>query len=66
MKLTLLSVFVSLLAAFAMAAAPQQSVIVSYPEGTPDSVLEQAKNAIIEAVRPPIYATFLLSGATVS
>ncbi|EON69662.1 hypothetical protein W97_08914 [Coniosporium apollinis CBS 100218] len=49
MKFALLSLLLSLLAAFAMAAAPQQSVIVSYPNETPDSVVEQAKKAIVEA-----------------
>lgn len=39
------------LAAFALAAAPQKPVIISYPDNTPDSVLDQAKDAIKEAVR---------------
>ncbi|KAK0740293.1 hypothetical protein B0T18DRAFT_440034 [Schizothecium vesticola] len=33
----------------ALAVDIQKSVIVSYPEGTPDSVLDQAKDAIRQA-----------------
>lgn len=50
MKLAILSNLA--LAAVALAATttmPQKSVIVSYPDNTPDSVVEQAKNAIKSA-----------------
>jgi len=40
----------SLLAAVALAAAPQKPVIVSYPNDTPNSVLDEAKDAIRKAV----------------
>jgi len=54
MQLTLTSVLLSLLAVLTMATAvqaPQKSVIISYPEGTPMNVMEQAKEYIKEAVR---------------
>lgn len=50
MKFYLHILFVVLLAAFAYAAAPQKQVVVSYPNDTPDSVVEQAKAAVREAV----------------
>ena len=49
MRFVLTSLFVALLAAFAMAAAPHKSVIMSWPNDTPDSVVEEAKQAIINA-----------------
>jgi hypothetical protein len=49
MRFALTAVFVALLAAFAMAAAPQKSVIMSWPNDTPDSVVDAAKKAIIDA-----------------
>jgi hypothetical protein len=49
MRFALTALFVALLAAFAMAAAPQKSVIMSWPNDTPDSVVEAAKKAIIDA-----------------
>ncbi|KAJ9618485.1 hypothetical protein H2203_009082 [Taxawa tesnikishii (nom. ined.)] len=49
MKFYLHILFVVLLAAFAYAAAPQKQVVVSYPNDTPDSVVEQAKAAVREA-----------------
>lgn len=50
MKFPLLSLLLVILAAFAFAAGTQKSVIISYPESTPDSVLDQAKDAIRAAV----------------
>ena len=50
MKLTLSFLFLALLAAFAAAVAPQQPVVVSYPADTPQSVLDQAMEAIKIAV----------------
>jgi uncharacterized lipoprotein YbaY len=41
----------ALFAALCLAAAPQKQVIISYPEDTPSSVLDEAKAAIIKAVR---------------
>lgn len=35
----------------AIMAAQMKSIIVSYPEGTPDSVIQKAKETIVEAVR---------------
>jgi hypothetical protein len=49
MRFALSVLFVALLAAFAMAAAPYKSVIMSWPNDTPDSVVEAAKQAIIDA-----------------
>jgi hypothetical protein len=49
MRFTLTALFVALLATFTMAAAPHKSVIMSWPKDTPDSVVEAAKKAIIEA-----------------
>jgi hypothetical protein len=49
MRFALTSLFVALLATFAMAVAPQKSVIMSWPNDTPDSVVEAAKQAIIDA-----------------
>ncbi|KAF1810306.1 hypothetical protein P152DRAFT_401695 [Eremomyces bilateralis CBS 781.70] len=46
MKFPLFSLLLVLLAAFALATAPQKSVVISYPESTPDHVLQQAKDAI--------------------
>ena len=47
------SIYASLLLAvftiFAYATSPMRSIIVSYPEGTPDSVLSEAKSAIKSA-----------------
>ncbi|KAH7411905.1 hypothetical protein DE146DRAFT_258090 [Phaeosphaeria sp. MPI-PUGE-AT-0046c] len=49
MRFALTAFFVALLAAFAMAAETQKSVIMSWPNETPDSVVEAAKQAIIDA-----------------
>lgn len=49
MRFALSTLFVVLLATFAMAAAPQKSVIMSWPNDTPNSVVEAAKQAIIDA-----------------
>lgn len=43
----------ALLAAFALAVAPQKPVIVSYPNDTPQSVIDQAMDAIKKAVCIP-------------
>lgn len=48
MKLTL-SLLLTLLLAFTWATSPQRSVIVSYPDDTPDSVLDEAKSAVKQA-----------------
>lgn len=50
MRYTLFSsLVVALLAAFAMAVAPQRAVIISWPNETPDWVVEDAKEAIRRA-----------------
>ncbi|KAF1990693.1 hypothetical protein K402DRAFT_389623 [Aulographum hederae CBS 113979] len=46
MKLFIYTLLLALLAAFVMAAAPHKSVIISYPDGTPDSVIAEAIKAI--------------------
>jgi hypothetical protein len=48
MKLHILSLF-ALIALALGARMPQKQVIVSYPDNTPDSVLDKAKDAIKEA-----------------
>lgn len=50
MKLFLSALFFGLLP-FALAGDSQKSVVVTYPQDTPNSVLTTAKNAIIDAVR---------------
>ncbi|KAF1944855.1 hypothetical protein EJ02DRAFT_70787 [Clathrospora elynae] len=49
MRYAPVSFFVALLATFAMAAAPQRSVIISWPNDTPDEIVEQSKEAIRKA-----------------
>lgn len=56
MKFTLHLLLVALFVVFAYAVAEQKQVIVSYPNNTPNSVIEQAKAAIKEAVSPPIFS----------
>lgn len=51
MKLAFTLLLPALLAAFAFAQAPQKPVIVSYPEDTPQSIIEEAMDAIRKAVR---------------
>lgn len=48
MKITISSILVFVAVALAVTPA-QKSVIISYPDNTPNSVLEQAKAAIKEA-----------------
>lgn len=50
MRFFLSTFILALLVALALAAAPQHPIVVSYPAGTPNSVLEEAKAAIIKAV----------------
>lgn len=55
MKLLFNLLVVALFAVFALAAtAEQKPVIVSYPKGTPDSVIEEAMEAVRKAVRPSL------------
>jgi hypothetical protein len=49
MRFALSTLFVALLVPFAMAFVPHKSVIMSWPNDTPDSVVEAAKQAIIDA-----------------
>jgi hypothetical protein len=48
MKLTILSILTVITVVLA-AAQPQKAVIVSYPNDTPDRIIDQAKDAIIAA-----------------
>lgn len=48
MKFTILSILTFITVVLA-AAQPQKSVIVSYPNDTPDSIVNQAKDAIVAA-----------------
>ena len=45
MKISIFSILAMTTAALAVA-SPQKAVIVSYPNDTPDSVVDQAKDAI--------------------
>ncbi|EMC96330.1 hypothetical protein BAUCODRAFT_147958 [Baudoinia panamericana UAMH 10762] len=49
MKFTLGLFILTLLAALCFATAPQKQYIISYPQDTPVSVLEDAKDAIVKA-----------------
>ncbi|OAL55337.1 hypothetical protein IQ07DRAFT_163406 [Pyrenochaeta sp. DS3sAY3a] len=49
MRFTLVSFLIAFLATFAMAVAPQRSVIISWPNETPDHIVEEAKEAIRQA-----------------
>ncbi len=49
MRFTVFSLVIALLAAFAMAVAPQRSVVISWPNDTPDHIVEEAKEAIRNA-----------------
>ncbi|KAF1831042.1 hypothetical protein BDW02DRAFT_572389 [Decorospora gaudefroyi] len=49
MRFAILSLLIALLATFAMAAAPHRSVIISWPNDTPDEIVEQSKEAIRKA-----------------
>jgi len=48
MKFTILSILAFITVVMA-AAQPQKSVIVSYPNDTPDNIVDQAKEAILAA-----------------
>ncbi|KAK5155667.1 hypothetical protein LTS14_005928 [Recurvomyces mirabilis] len=50
MKFSLGFLLLAIFAAFCLAAAPQNQIIVSYPKETPSSVIEEAKEAIRKAV----------------
>jgi len=49
MRFAIFSFLVALLAAFVMASAPHRSVIISWPNDTPDDIVEQSKEAIRQA-----------------
>ena len=49
MKLYIFSLLLALLAITVSAIAPQKAIIITYPEHTPDSVVQDAMNAIKEA-----------------
>jgi hypothetical protein len=50
MRFAIFSFLVALLATFVMAAtAPHRSVIISWPNDTPDEIVEQSKEAIRQA-----------------
>ena len=49
MRFAILSFLVAFLAAFVMASAPHRSVIISWPNDTPDDIVEQSKEAIRQA-----------------
>ena len=48
MKFTILSILAFFTVAMAVV-QPQKAVIVSYPNDTPDSIVDQAKDAILAA-----------------
>jgi hypothetical protein len=49
MRFATLSVLTALFAATTMAVAPQRSVIISFPNDTPDHIVEEAKEGIRKA-----------------
>lgn len=50
MKLVILTLLLALFTAYvAGASSTQRAVIVSYPKDTPDSVLEEAKSAVLKS-----------------
>lgn len=49
MKFSIIAAIIMSAAAASGAQLPQKSVIVSYPDETPDDILTQAKDAIKEA-----------------
>ncbi len=49
MKLAIFSILTAFLALGMAATMPQKDVLVSYADNTPDSVVEQAKKAIIDS-----------------
>ncbi|RMZ72845.1 ase inhibitor propeptide [Pyrenophora seminiperda CCB06] len=49
MRFIIFSLLVAFLATFAMADAPHRSVIISWPNETPDEIVEQSKDAIRKA-----------------
>ncbi|TKA45150.1 hypothetical protein B0A54_04246 [Friedmanniomyces endolithicus] len=49
MRFTLSFLLLALFAALCLAATPQKQVIISYPEDTPQYILDQAKAEIIKA-----------------
>jgi Mrp family chromosome partitioning ATPase len=51
MRFAIFSFLLALLATYAVAIAPLKAVIVSYPSDTPNEVVENAKDAIKQAVR---------------
>ncbi|KAF2274168.1 uncharacterized protein EI97DRAFT_435277 [Westerdykella ornata] len=63
--LQLLSVLVAILATFAMAVAPPlKRVIVSYPNETPQSVVDEAMEAIVKAGGAIIHKYNIIKGFT--
>lgn len=55
MRLALTLLCTALLAVMASAAGPMRSVLISYPKETDDSIVEQAKKDIEDAVRDNQY-----------
>jgi hypothetical protein len=55
MRFALLSLVIALFATFAMAVAPQRAVIISWPNETPDHIVEDAKEAIRKAKGVSMY-----------
>lgn len=49
MRFAILTLLVALFVTYAMAAAPYRSVIISWPNETPDEIVEQSKEAIRKA-----------------
>ncbi|KAK3631496.1 hypothetical protein LTR56_016860 [Elasticomyces elasticus] len=62
MKFTFSFLLLALFAALCLAAAPEKQVIISYPAGTAQSVLEQTKQEIIEAGGEILHTFSLIPG----
>lgn len=50
MKLTKFTLLFATFAGVVLGLAPQKAVVVTYPQDTPESVISEAKDAVIAAV----------------
>ncbi|KAK3625678.1 hypothetical protein LTR56_020290 [Elasticomyces elasticus] len=62
MKITLSFLLLALFAALCLAAAPEKQVIISYPSGTAQSVLDKTEQQIIEAGGEILHKFTLIQG----
>ncbi|EMD59470.1 hypothetical protein GGP41_009323 [Bipolaris sorokiniana] len=62
MRTALIPLVVALFATVAMGLAPQRSVIISWPNDTPDEIVEQSKEAIRKAKGEITYEYNIIKG----